>query len=391
MGRIEIEMVKFSFPAIAVSFILSAFLAGCSDGVSGQSSKKVSGGPPSVPVTVGTVEQKSMPVELRAIGNVQPYSTVSVKALVAGELIGVHFREGQDVKQGDLLFTIDSRPFEAQLKQAEANLARDRIQLENARKEVQRLETLYKEGFASQQQYDQVHTNAAALEAVVQADEAVVVNTRLQLEYSSIRSPIEGRTGNLMVHEGNLVKANENPPLVTINQIRPIYVSFSVPEQNLSEIKKYMGSGKLKVEAISPKSEGRPLVGELTFVDNTIDPGTGTILLKATFPNRDGTLWPGQFVNVTLFLTTQANAVVVPSQAIQTGQKGSYLFVVKPDLTVETRPVTVDRITDNQAVITEGVKPGETVVTDGQLRLSPGAKVQVKDGAPADTLERTAH
>jgi len=277
-----------------------------------------------------------------------------------------------------------------QLRQAEANLAKDTIRFENARREVQRQEALFQDGFATQQQYDQVRTNADALEAAVRADQAATENAKLQLEYSSIRSPIEGRTGNLMVHEGNLVKANDNPPLVIINRIRPIYVSFSVPEQNLPEVKKYMGIGKLKVEAIPPKEEGHPSVGELTFIDNAIDPATGTILLKATFPNQDLALWPGQFVNVILTLTTQPNAVVIPSQAIQTGQQGSYLFVVKPDLTVETRPVAVARMVDHQAVIKSGVKPGEVVVTDGQLRLSQGAKVQIKNDTSTSPVEQSA-
>jgi membrane fusion protein, multidrug efflux system len=331
-----------------------------------------------VPVTVSAVVQKTVPVQVRAIGNVQAYSTVAVKAQVGGELISVHFKEGQDVKRGEPLFVIDPRSFEAQLKQAEANLARDTVQLVNARKEVSRYTELFNGGFATQQQYDQIRTNAEALEAAVQADQAALENAKLQLEYSSIESPIDGRTGNLMVHEGNIVKANDTTPLVIINQISPIYVAFSVPEQDLPEIKKYMAVGKLKVETIIPKSEGSPPQGILTFMDNTVDSATGTIQLKATFPNRDRTLWPGQFVNVVLTITTQPNAVIIPTQAVQTGQKGQYVFVVRPDLTVESRSVVVSGTIEGETIIGMGLKTGETVVTDGQLRLFPGAKVEIK-------------
>ncbi len=370
------------------SLLIVLDLSGC--GRAAPSTGPANAAQKAVPVTVSAVIKKKVPVQARAIGNVQAYSTVAVKAQVGGELTRVHFKEGQDVRRGELLFTIDPRPFEAQLKQAEANLAKDKVQVANARKEVDRYTELFKGGFATQQQYDQVRTNADALEAAVQADQAALENARLQLEYSTIQSPIDGRTGNLMVHEGNLVKANDTTPLVIINQISPIYVAFSVPEQDLPEIKRYVTKGKLKVEAIPPKVEGSPSVGELTFIDNAIDPATGTIMLKATFPNQDRTLWPGQFVSVILTLTIQPNAVVIPSQAIQTGQQGSYVFVVKPDLTVETRPVTVDRMIDHDAVIKEGVKQGEVVVTDGQLRLSQGVKVQIKDGTSTSSSEQSA-
>ena len=333
---------------------------------------------PPVPVAAGIVIQKTVPVQIRAIGNVEAYSTVSVKSQIGGILTHVHFREGQDVSKGALLFTIDPRPYEAALKQAEANLAKDTAQLDNAREEVRRYAELAKKGYVAQEQYDQIRTNAASFEATVNADNAVVENARLQLKYCYIYSPITGRTGNLISNEGNLIKANADTSMVIINQIRPIYVTFSVPEQYLSEIKKYMSGGKVKVQAFITKGGDNPEEGILTFVDNTVDVVTGTIKLKATFANKEKRLWPGQFVDVVMVLTTQPNAVVVPTQSIQAGQKGQYVFVIKNDLTVEDRPVTVGRTLNSETVIDKGLRAGEKVVTDGQLRLVPGAKVQIK-------------
>jgi multidrug efflux system membrane fusion protein len=333
---------------------------------------------PPVPVTAGTVIQKTVPVQIRAIGNVEAYSTVSVKSQIGGTLTRVHFREGQDVNKGALLFTIDPRPYEAALKQAEANLAKDKAQLENARKEVQRYTELVKKGYVAQEQYDQVSTNAASLEATVNANIASVENARLQLKYCYISSPITGRTGNLAANEGNLIKANADTAMVVINQVQPIYVTFSVPEQNLSDIKKYMSEGKLRVETILSKEDEKPEQGVLTFVDNAVDTATGTIKLKGTFANKEKRLWPGQFVNTVLTLTSQQDAIVVPSQSIQAGQKGQYVFVIKDDLTVEDRPVVASRALDGETVIEKGLQAGEKVVTDGQLRLLPGAKVEIK-------------
>jgi len=345
----------------------------CSCGKSGQPVKKEG-----VPVTVSTVIQKTVPVQLRAIGNVEAYSTVSVKSQIGGELIRIHFKEGQDVKKGDILFTIDPRPYEAALKQAEANLARDTAQLENARVDARRYGELVSKGYVAQQQYDQIQTNAAALEATVLADKAAVENAKLQLSYCFIHFPIDGRTGSLLSHQGDMIKANADNPMVVINQIQPIYVSFSIPEQHLQQIKRYMAEGKLKGEAIIPGDENSPVQGIVTFVDNTVDTSTGTIKLKGTFENKGKRLWPGQFVNVVLTLTTQPDAIVVPSQAVQTGQQGLYVFVVKSDLTVESRPVVTGRNLDGEVVIEKGLEPGEQVVTDGQLRLVPGAKVEIK-------------
>jgi multidrug efflux system membrane fusion protein len=351
------------------TIVVAAFLFSCS---------KKAGPPPKapMPVTAETVVQKTVPLQINAIGNVEAYSTVSVKSQIEGVLTRVHFKEGQDVKKGDLLFTIDPRPYEAALKQAEANLAKDTAQLENARVEVGRYGELVKKGYVAREQYDQIKTNAAALEATVNADKALVDNARVQLKYCYIYSPITGRTGYLLSNQGNLIKANADNPIVTINQIQPIYATFSVPEQYLSEIKKYMSSGKVKVDAVIEKEQTEE--GMLTFVDNTVDVNTGTIKLRATFANKDKRLWPGQFVDIVMILTMQPNAVVIPSQAIQSGQSGVYVFVIKSDLTVESRPVVVARSLDGESMIEKGLQPGEKVVTDGQLRLVPGAKVEIK-------------
>ena len=333
---------------------------------------------PPVPVTVGKVIKKPAPVQIRAIGNVEALSTVGVKSQVGGVLMRVHFKEGQDVTKGDLLFTIDPRPYEAALKQAEANLAKGNAQLENARVEVRRYAGLVKKGYVAQEQFDQILTNSAALEATVNADTAAVDNAQLQLKYCYIYSPLSGRTGSLISYEGNLIKADADTSMVVINQIQPIYVTFSVPEQYISEIKKYMATGKVEVKAVIGKDDANPLKGTLSFVDNAVDTATGTIKLKATFANQEKQLWPGLFVSVTVILTTQPNAIVVPSQAVQTGQQGTYVFVVKPDSSVESRPVSVDRSLDGETVVSEGLRGGETVVTDGQMRLVPGAKVEIK-------------
>jgi len=333
-----------------------------------------------MPVSVATVVAKTVPVEVSAIGTVEAYSTVSVKAQVTGELTGVYFQEGQEVKKGQLLFTIDRRPFEAALHQAEASLARDIAQAQNARAQARRYAKLFEGGVASKEQYDQMQTSADALDAAVRADKAAVENAKLQLEYCTITSPIDGRAGSLMVHVGNLVKANDVPVLLVINQISPIYVDFALAQQYLSEVKKYMATGRLRVAAFLPNDEQHPEQGVLTFVDNAVDTSTGTIRLKGTFANTARRLWPGQFVNVLLTLTAQPKAIVVPSQAIQSSQAGSYVFVVTSDLKAESRPVAVGRTIAGEAVIEKGLQPGEKVVTDGQLRLVPGARVEIKAG-----------
>ena len=334
---------------------------------------------PTVPVTVATAAQKDVPVQIRAIGNVEPFNTVAIKAQINGQLARVHFREGQDVRKGDLLFTIDPRPFEAALRQAEATLAKDKAQAKFAREQSLRYRALLKDGIVTQDQYDQLAANADAFDATFAADRAAVDNARLQLEYCSIRSPIEGRTGNLMVQVGNLVKANDVPVLLTINQVSPIYATFSVPERDMVDLRKHLGKA-IKVEAFVTGDEGKPESGSITFLDNTVDTSTGSIKLKASFANSGRRLWPGQFVSVVISMTTISKAVVVPTRAIQTGQQGQYVFVVKADQTVEQRPVTVGVAVNGETVIAGGIRAFETVVTDGQVRLIPGAKVEIKPG-----------
>ena len=325
-------------------------------------------GPPPAPVLVGKAEQKTVPVVVKTIGNVEAYNTVTIKSQVNGPVTEIHFQKGQDVKQGDLLFTIDPRPYVAALNAAQAAATKAKDDLERNRK-------LLKETTISQQEYDDA---VAAYEGA----QASLDLARLNVEYCSIKSPIDGRTGDVMVDPGNLVKANDVPVLVTINQINPIYVNFTLPEQYLPQVKKYMAAGALKVAAKVP-AETDPEEGVVSFIDNGVDTTTGTIRMKGTFENQHRRLWPGQFVDVTLTLTEEPNATVVPTTAIQTGQSGQYVFVVKADQTAEMRPVTVGRSVDDVTVIEKGVQPGETVVTDGQLRVVPGGKVEIKTGLNA--------
>jgi len=331
----------------------------------------------SAPVTTGTATLATVPVQVHAIGNVEAYSTVSVKAQVAARIEKAYFTEGKDVRKGDLLFTLDRRPFDVALQQAEANLAKDQAQLENAGAESDRYKELFDEGIVSKEQYDSMRTNADALAASALADKAAIDKARIDLSYCTIESPIDGRTGAVLVHPGNLVKDND-AALVVLNQIHPIYVTFSVPEQHLADIKRYQAGAPLKVEASAPNEEQAVSTGMLTFIDNTVDSATGTIKLKATFLNPDNRLWPGQFVNVALTLMTQASAVVVPSQAVQTGQAGQYVFVVKQDKTAELRPVIAGNSIAGRTVIQKGVAVGETLITDGQMRVVPGMKVAVR-------------
>ena len=334
--------------------------------------------PRTVPVVAETADRKNVPLQVKAIGNVEAFNTVTIKSQVNGEISEVHFREGQDVRQGKLLFRIDPRPFESALRQAESTLARDRAQAKNAQEESKRYAGLAGKGFVSVQEYDRARTNADALDAVVKADEAAAENARLQLEYTSIKAPIDGQTGAITIQKGNVVKAND-VPLVSINQITPIYVTFSVPEQDLANIKRYQASGDLSVEVSVPQSGKKSVKGKLTFIDNKVNTTTGTIMLKATFANQDRALWPGQFVDVVLTLTTERNRVVVPSQAVQTGQQGQYVYVIKDDLTAELRVVAAGRPYGDLIVIDKGIAAGEKVVTDGQLRVVPGVKVEIKN------------
>ena len=353
---------RLTAAAWALATVLA--LAACSDNAAAGKGRAQA---PAVPVTVGDVVEKTIAVQLTAVGNAQAYTTVGIKSQINGQLVEVRFKEGQDVRKDDLLFVIDQRPFEAALRQADAALnqrqaevrqalaavERDTAQLANARVQERRYRELVAKELIAREQYDQLNTNMAAMEATVEADRAAVENARaalqaaqanvdnarLQLGYTTLRSPIEGRTGNLLVQNGNILKANDEGPIVVINQIHPIYVSFAVPEQHLADIKKHRAAGPLKVLARLPRQQETLATGELTFVNNAVDQTTGTIQLKATFANQDNVLWPGQYLDVSLLITSRT-AVVVPSQAIQPGQQGPYVFVVKPDQTVESRLVT---------------------------------------------------
>ena len=384
-------------------------LSACSRGEGDQTRAKGTR-PPAVPVTAARAEARDVPVQIQGIGNVQALATVSVYSLLSGQIFQVHFKEGQEVKEGQLLFAIDPRPFEAALQQAqatmaqhqaavaqaEANLARDQAQADNAAIEEERYKKLVQGGLIAREQYDQIltaHKSAVATvdadraavsnaKALVQADQAIVENAKVQLSYTVIRAPIEGRTGNLLIHQGNVVKANDiGNPLVVINRVHPIYISFAVPERFLEQIKAARAAGPLAVEA-TPQGQATSARGTLTFVNNTVDTTTGTIQLKATFENNDNALWPGQFAAVTLTVRTEPNAIVVPSQAIQVGQQGQYVFVLKPDSTVESRPVEVAFALGPTTVLRQGIKAGEQVITDGQLRLVPGSRVDVKPSGP---------
>jgi multidrug efflux system membrane fusion protein len=357
-------------------FLLMLFIVSCS--------KKDQGPKPamSVPVAVGKVVQKDVPVQIKAVGSVEAQSSVLIKPQVGGVITNIAFQEGQSVNKGDLLVAIDARPYQAVLAQAEANLNKDIAQAKNAREIATRYENLVKKDYVTKEQYEQVRTNAEAMEASAEADRAAVQNAKLQVNYCMIRSPITGRTGKILVHAGNVVKANETD-IVQIHQVDPIYVRFAVPEGNLSEIRKYQAFKKLAVDALEKSGENK-VTGALAFIDNQVDVNTGTITLKGEFQNPKGILWPGEFVDVTLTLTTRPRAVVVPSAAVESGQQGPFVFVVKPDMTAELRTVQVGDTIGTETVVEKGLNPGETVVTDGQLRLLPGSKVEIKN------LEKTA-
>ncbi|MEH2248375.1 efflux RND transporter periplasmic adaptor subunit [Nostoc sp.] len=424
-----IQRGRFSLLILSLAYLCSACNAS-----EAESSRKEAGKKRAVPVVVATATQKTIPIQLSATGTVEAYSTVSVKSQVGGQLTGVYFQQGQNVKKGDLLFKIDSRPLQAalmqanaakakdlalvkqaqanvlksiaQVNQAKANVVKDKAQATNADVQAQRYASLLNKGAISKEQAQQYQTSADAQQATVKADEggvanaqaavaaaqadvqnalaavasdeAAIDNAKVQLSYSSIYSPIAGRAGSLKLNQGNLVQANATDPLITISQIRPIYVNFFIPQRLLPDIKKYSANGKLEVDALPPKDAGHPVRGELTFVDSGVNTQTGTIQLKGTFANADERLFPGQFVNVVLKLSEEPNAITVPSQAVQSGQQGQFVYVVKPDKTAEMRPITVGDSVKNETVIKQGLKSGEQVVTDGQFNLVAGATVQVK-------------
>ena len=378
-------MVSVLNIAAPISLISLLALAGCTDS---NGAAQTSGGSgaleraaekSAVPVVISKVERSSFPVELRAIGTGQAFKTVSVESQVAGIVKGVHYRQGQLIHQGDLLITLDKSPFLAALAQAEAALARDKAQAQLSHAELERYSELDKQGIISKQQYEQSLATSRAMQATVQADEAAIQTEKIQLAYCSIYAPITGVAGAQLVYPGATVKANDLPVLVVINQVSPIYVDFAVPQQYLGSIKSFMARSPLRVEA-TPPGDSVVEKGVLTFVNNTVDTATGTIHLLASFPNTDGRLWPGQYSNVLLRLNKEENVLVIPSQAVQTGQQGDYVFVTKPDMTVAVRQVKVGRSVNNQTQVAQGLSEGDTVVIDGQVRLVPGTKVYFTKG-----------
>lgn len=367
-----------SCTALFASFGLALALSGCA-----QKATKAAAPPAAVPVSIAPVELKTVPLSVKAIGNVQAFQSVAIKSMLNAQIMEVHFKQGEDVKQGQLLYQLDPRQPEADLKRAENNLLHDEAQARNNRVQADRYAALLKDGVVAKQDYDQFLSTSQAADAGVEADRQAVEAAKVQLQYTKIYAPISGRAGDFLIDKGNVVKANDTPSLVTINQIEPIFVNFSIPEQQLADVKKFSAAGSLRVQAIISGDAAHPAEGKLTFIDNAVDETTGTIKLKGTFENKDRRLWPGQFVDVVLQLTSEPNSIVVPSQAIQTGQQGQFVFVVKPDMTADLRPVTVLRTNGNDAVIASGLRPGEQVITDGQLRVTNGVKLERKNAQTA--------
>jgi multidrug efflux system membrane fusion protein len=401
------DCYKHAGKGVFLFFLIALLAAGCSDNKAAPVAQQT----PPAPVFVSKALSKSVPIEIQAIGTVEAYSTVAVKAQVGGELTTVDFIEGADVHKGDRLFVIDPRPYEAQVAQAEATLAKDKAQLQAAeanlardmaqeqyvRSQAKRVSELTLQGVLAKDAAEQTDAQAkaaaeavragrasiASMQANIAADQAALDRAKLQLEYCTIRSPIDGRTGRLLVQQGNVVKAND-VDLVTINQMRPIFVSFSIPETDFPLIKKHMAAGGVTVEAYL-QGDNAIERGKLNFVENAVDSETGTIRLRALYDNAATRLWPGQFARVLVRLNVSANSIIVPTTAVQTGQDGKFVFVVKPDMTVEARPVVIGRMVERDVVVEKGLSDGESVVISGQLRLAPGSRVEIKSSGPASS------
>ncbi len=369
--------------------LLSLVLAGCGqspEAKGGGKSAKGKGGGGAAPVLTGTVQKKKVPLVIEAIGAVEPIRMTAVRSQVSGILQKIAFKEGADVKEGDLLFEIDPRSFRGALQTAQADLQKTKVQLETALAQVKRYQTLSTDQMISKEQFQKIQDDARATEAEVLAAESKVTSAKLQLEFSAIRAPLSGRTGNLNVDEGDIVRANDPGALVTINQVNPIYVTFGVPQQYLAAINRYRAERALAIKVVPPGAEESAEVGELTFVDNTVDSATGTIKLKGSFANADHRLWPGQFATVTVTLA-DPEVLTVAASAVQTSQTGQHVYVISAERIAELRPITVERNFEGLAVVTNGLKEGETVVIDGQLRVIPGRPVEIKApvGAAAES------
>jgi multidrug efflux system membrane fusion protein len=380
-----VERLRWSilfFPLTAVLLV-----SGCTNKVPGGGG---SAGRPPAPVVVASVEQQDIPVQIKAIGNVEAYQTVQIRSQVNGQIQKIFFKEGEDVRQGQPLFQLDKRPFQADLEKAIGQMKRDQAQAENSRMQTERYSSLEKEGIVSHEQGGLLNSQAKADASVVDADKAAVDATRVQLQYTDIVAPINARAGALMINLGNLVKANDTPYLVQLNQVTPIYVTFFVPEANLDRVRQRFSAGQLKVLAYPKGQSDSPVEGQLTFIDNGVDTTTGMFKLKATFQNKDRRLWPGQFVDVALQLSIQKNAVVVPTKSIQTGQQGEYVYVVRADSTAESRPVKTVGVYQNLTIISDGLNAGEQVIVDGQLRVAPNAKVVVQGSLPGTQTDSPA-
>jgi len=378
--RLRSSILYFSLLAVLV-------ISGCQNQEQVQAAGGGGGRPPA-PVVVAGVEQRDIPVRISAIGNVEAYQTVLIRSQVNGQIHKILFREGADVHKDQLLFQLDKRPFQADLEKAIGQMKHDQAQAENSRIQSERYSSLEKQGVASHEQADQIRAQARADASTVEADKAAVDAARVQLQYTDIAAPIDARTGALMINLGNLVKANDTPYLVQLNQVSPIYVTFSVPETHLDEVRQYFSSRQLKILAYPKGQSANPAVGQLTFIDNGVDTTTGTFKLKGTFENKDRRLWPGEFVDVALEISTQRNAIVVPTKAIQTGQQGEYVYVVRADSTAESRRVKTAGAYENLTLVSDGLKAGERVIVNGQLRVAPNAKV-VEQGTMPGTQTNT--
>lgn len=374
---------------ILLCCLLMLLLTQCSTGKEGDP-KRGQKTKTAVPVAIATSSKKTVPVELGATGHVEASATAEIRSQITGILKLVHFKEGEEVKAGDLLFTIDPRPFAANLAKAEAGLAKSKAELDNARREADRYALAAQKGYVSVEQADQAATRVTTLMATVKADQAAIDTARLELEYCSIRAPFAGRTGELTSDQGNLIKANADNPMVIINQVRPVQAAFTIPGQHLQEVFRYRSSGELKVSAAVKDSPLPPIAGTLVFIDNTVDPTTGVIRIKASFANNEHRLWPGQLLDLRLRLTERTDCIVVPAQAVQVGQKGAYVYVVKSDSTVAYRQVTTDMLYQGEVVIEDGLQEGEPVVIDGQMQLADGVKVEDKGRASTSSQKQDA-